>query len=68
MDQVATERCYIFKQDRVLQTWEWLKANLLEVWEKRIWSPSSPDCNPFYYFVWAITEIQINKATHNAAD
>jgi hypothetical protein len=22
------------------------------VWEEEVWPPSSPDCNPFRYFLW----------------
>ncbi len=38
------------------------------MWEKKIWPPSLPDCNPLDYFVWGITEIQVNKVPHNTAD
>jgi hypothetical protein len=73
MDQVAAGRRYIFQQDKApahysKRTQEWLKANLLEVWEKEFWPPSSPDCNPLKYFVWGFTEIQVNKVPHNIAD
>jgi hypothetical protein len=73
MDQVIAGHCYVFQQDGApahnsKRTQEWLKANLPEVWEKEIWPPSSPDCNPLDYFVWGITEIQVNKAPHNTAD
>jgi hypothetical protein len=27
--------------------------------------PSSPDCNPLYYFTWSIVEIEVNKHPHN---
>ena len=31
---------------------DWLKENFTEVWEEEVCPPSSPDCNPFDYFVW----------------
>jgi hypothetical protein len=35
------------------------------VWEKEIWPPSSPDCNPLDYFVWGVAEFQVNKVPHS---
>jgi hypothetical protein len=72
IDQVAARRRYVFQQDGAPArnskwTQEWQKANLLEVWEKEIWPPSLPDCNPLGYFVWGINEIQVNKVPHNTA-
>ncbi len=60
MDQIAGNCHYIFQQDGApahnsKKTQDWLKENLLEVWEKEIWPPSSPDCNPLDYFVWGVT-------------
>ncbi len=62
-------RC-VFQQDGApahnsKRTQEWLKANLPEVWEKEIWPPSSPDCNPLDYFVWGVAEFQVNKVPHS---
>jgi hypothetical protein len=73
MDQVATGRHYIFQQDGApahnsKRTQEWLKANLPEVWEKEIWPPSLPDCNPLDYFVWGVAELQVNKAPYSTTD
>jgi hypothetical protein len=29
------------------------------------WPPSSPDCNPFGYFVWGVSELRVNAKSHN---
>ncbi len=44
---------------------DWLKKNRTEVWVEEIWSPSSPDCNPFGYFVWGVSELRVNAKSHN---
>ena len=67
MDSVAGGRHYVFQQDGApahtsLRTQEWCRKNLPEVWEKEIWPPSSPDCNPLDYFVWSVCEVHVNKA------
>jgi hypothetical protein len=69
--QVTTSCRYVFQQDRALahskQTQEWLKTNLPEVWEKEIWHPSLPHCNPLDYFVQGVAHLQVNKAPHSTA-
>jgi hypothetical protein len=70
LDWVASGCPYIFQQDGTPAhnskwTQEWLKANLPEVWEKEIWSPSLPECNPFNYFVWGFPELQVNDSLIN---
>jgi hypothetical protein len=70
MDQVAGGRHYVFQQDGAPAhnsglTQQWLKENLPELWEKEIWPPSSPDCNPLDYFLWGVCEKEVNKAPHN---
>ena len=32
---------------------------------EEIWSPSSPDCNPFDYFVCGVSELRVNAKSHN---
>lgn len=73
MDQTAGGRHYIFQQDgapahtaNIVQ--KWCKENLPEFWEKEIWPPSSPDCNPLDYYVWSFCEAVVNKQPHNTAD
>ncbi len=73
MDQVAAGRHYVFQQDGApahnsKRTQDWLKENLPEVWEKEIWPPSSPDCNPLDYYVWGVCELDVNKAPHNTVE
>jgi hypothetical protein len=29
------------------------------------WPPSSPDCNPFDYFVWGVSELRVHAKSHN---
>jgi hypothetical protein len=31
---------------------DWFKKNLMNVWEKEIWPPSSPARSPLDYFAW----------------
>ncbi len=38
--------------------------NLPFFWEKEIWPPSSPDCNPMDYFVWGVSERDVNRSPH----
>ena len=33
-----------------------------------MWPPSSPDCNPVYYFFWGLIETKTNKHAHNTVD
>jgi hypothetical protein len=70
MDQIAGNRHYIFQLDGApahnsKKTQDCLKENLPEVWEKEIWPPTSPDCNPLDYFVWGVTELKVNAAPQN---
>ena len=72
MDSVAGGRHYVFQQDGApahtsARTQEWCRKNLPEVWEKEIWPPSSPDCNPLDYYVWSACEVLVNKAPHNTS-
>ena len=41
------------------------RKNLLEVREKHIWPPSSPDSNSVDFFVCRVCEVHVNKASHN---
>ena len=34
-------------------------------WLKEIWSPSSPDCNPFDSSMWCEFEREVSKKPHN---
>jgi hypothetical protein len=38
---------------------DWLKENFTEVWEEEVCPPSSPDCNPFDYFVWGVSVLSV---------
>ncbi len=35
------------------------------MWEKEIWHPSPPDCNPLDYFAWGVFELRIREKSHN---
>jgi hypothetical protein len=70
MDEVAAGRPYIWQQDGApahtsKKTQEWCRDNLPFFWEKEIWPPSSPDCNPMDYFVWGVSERDVNRSPHN---
>jgi hypothetical protein len=65
MDGVAAGRPYIWQKDRApthtsKKTQDWCREKLLFFWEKEIWPPSSPDCNPMDYFVWGMAERDTN--------
>ena len=47
-------------------TQDWLRARLLEFFEKEVWPPSSPDCNPLDYFFWSECERETNAAPHTS--
>ncbi len=42
-----------------------IKENLTEVWGEEVWPPNTPDCNPFDYFVWGVSELRVNAKFHN---
>ena len=69
MDHVAAAHHYSFQQDgapahNAKMTQDWLKANVPEMWEKEIWPPSSPDCNPWTTMCGALSRgILINNHT-----
>jgi hypothetical protein len=44
---------------------DWLKENLTEVWVEEVWPPSSPDCNPFDFFVCGVSELRVNTKFYN---
>ncbi len=35
------------------------------MWEKDIWPPSSPECNPLEYFVCGVSEFRVYVKPHN---
>jgi hypothetical protein len=39
---------------------DWLKESFTEVWMEEVLPPSSPECNPFDYFLWGVSEIRVN--------
>jgi hypothetical protein len=44
---------------------DWLNENLTEVLVEEVWPPSSPECNPFDYFVWGVSESRVSAKSHN---
>jgi hypothetical protein len=70
MDRVAAGRPYIWQQDGALahtskKTQDLCRENLSFFWEKEVWPPSSPECNPMDYFVWVVAERDTNRSPHN---
>jgi hypothetical protein len=43
---------------------DWLQENLTEVLVEEVWPPSSPECNPFDYFVWGVSELRVSAKSH----
>ncbi len=43
----------------------WLKENLTEVRVEEVWLPSLPDCKPFDYFVWGVSELRVKAKSRN---
>jgi hypothetical protein len=41
---------------------KWCRDNLPFFCEKEIWPPSSPDCNLMGYFVWGVSERDVNRS------
>jgi transposase len=73
MENIARGRHYVFQQDGAPAhtsnvTQSWLRENLPEFWEKEVWPPCSPDCNPLDYFVWSVCERDVNKQPHPSLD
>jgi hypothetical protein len=52
-------------QVRSNRTQEWCAQNLPFTLEKEAWPPSSPDLNPLDFFVWSMTEGDVNRSPHN---
>ena len=50
------------KQERMQN---WLKEDLQEERDKEVWPPSSPDYSLLDYFVWGVSELQVNAKLHN---
>ncbi|QQP50126.1 Transposable element tcb1 transposase, partial [Caligus rogercresseyi] len=72
MDLVANGKALI-QQDsapahKSRETQAWLLENLPYHWSPDLWTPSSPDCNPFDYFFWGMVENKANKHAHNTLD
>jgi hypothetical protein len=62
LNQQEAERAVIVNRLRAgiqMETSINIKENLTEVWGKEVWPPSSPDCNPFDYFVWGVSELSV---------
>jgi hypothetical protein len=45
-----------FMSEASQMTLDWLKESLSDMWEKEIWPPSSPDCEPLDYFMCGVSE------------
>ncbi len=50
------------------RTQSWLMKTLTEVWEEAVWPPSSPDCDPFRYFVWGEFELWVSAKSRNKTE
>ncbi len=35
------------------------------MWVEEVWLPSSPDCKPFDYFVWGVSELRVKAKSRN---
>ena len=73
MDQIAAGRPFIWQQDGVPahnsnRTQEWCRENLPFFFEKEVWPPNSPDCNPLDYYVWGVAERDANRTSHNTKE
>jgi hypothetical protein len=64
MKQSCTQ-CTGNPADKSKRMQDWLKKNVMEVWEKKIWPPSSPDYSPLNYFVWGVSELRLRAQLHN---
>jgi hypothetical protein len=45
-----------------------VRENLSFFWEKKVWPPSSPDCNLLDYFVWGVAERDTNSSPHKTKE
>ncbi len=50
------------------RTHDWLKENLLEVWDKEVLLPNSPDCNHLDYFVSGVSKLMIKAKPQNKTE
>jgi hypothetical protein len=48
-----------------MQTGSRRTLRLTEVWVEEVWLPSSPDCKPFDYFVWVVSELRVKAKSRN---
>jgi hypothetical protein len=45
--------------------YEFCKYQEKEAWEKKVWPPSLPDCNPLDFSVFGVSELKVNAAACN---
>jgi hypothetical protein len=50
------------------RTQDWLKENLLQVWDKDVWPPISPDCKHLDKFVLGVSELMVKAKPHNKTE
>jgi hypothetical protein len=46
-------------------TLNWIQESLSDMWEKKIWPPSSSDCEPLDCFMCGVSEFGVNVKPHN---
>ena len=70
MDMVANGRPYVFQLDSVpahkaRTTQAWLSASVPCHWLPDLCPPSLPDCNHLDYFVWDVSESEVNSRPYS---
>ncbi len=47
---------------------DWLKGNLLEVWDQEVLPPRSPEFNHLDYFILGVSELYAKAKPHNKTE
>lgn len=60
---------YCFQQDgapahTARTTQRFLKEHMVEVWDKEMWPPSSPDLSPLDFSIWSVLDADACKKSH----
>ena len=54
-----------FARQKEISSFLKVHRSLVYHWPKKIWPPSSQDCNPLDYFMWSVVERRVYEQPHS---